>query len=295
MSQGGKWQQLFPKMLDPVRLHRSLQTQLKTEFCGHHLIQWSVIDSTNRVLMDWLRTGSLALPEGITVVAARQSGGRGQHNRRWHSSSGGLYLSVLLTPRQDLNRLSQLTVALGWGIASQLKQFCTQAYGAEIAEGIGVKWPNDLVIQGHKLAGILTQARWQGSQLQGVVAGVGVNVNNAPPEGMSLAQMTGVALDLTSVAAHVLSGIERGYLTWQRKGLDPILPDYNSWLWHRGCTLEPSAGDQSVPKGTVIGVANSADLRIQTHTGEQWVHPGQVSLGYATSDPLQALTPLDLP
>ncbi|NJL97408.1 MAG: biotin--[acetyl-CoA-carboxylase] ligase [Synechococcaceae cyanobacterium SM2_3_2] len=281
-------------MLDPGRLRRSLQTQLKTEFCGHHLIQWSVIDSTNRVLMDWLRTGSLALPEGITVVAARQSGGRGQHDRHWHSSSGGLYLSVLLTPHQDLDQLSQLTVALGWGIASHLKQFCRQAYAAEVAAAIGVKWPNDLVIQGHKLAGILTQARWQGSQLQGVVAGVGLNVNNAPPEGMSLAQLTGSPVDLTAVAAHVLTGIERGYLIWQQQGLDPMLPDYNNWLWHRGRTLETSAGDPSVLKGTVLGVAKSADLRIQTHTGEQWVHPGQVSLGYASSDPLQALTPLDL-
>ncbi len=270
-------------MLDPIRLRRQLQTQ----FCGRYLIQWSQIDSTNRVLMDWLRAGSHPWPEGVTLAGSRQTAGRGQQTRLWHSPTGGLYLSVLLQPKSghlSQSPLEQLTLALGWGIAFQLKQFCA-LWGSDHAAAIGVKWPNDLVVWGHKWAGILTQAQWQGSHLRGVVTGVGLNVNRIPVEGTCLASLLGTTLDLTEVAAQVLQGIEVGYLVWQQAGLDPILTDYNGWLWHRDRQVHLPTEGASSSKGTVLGVAASANLRIQTQAGVQTFAPGSLSLGYADSDP----------
>lgn len=272
-------------MLDPIRLRHCL----KTQFCGRYLIQWSQIDSTNRVLMDWLRAGSHSWPEGLTLAGSRQTAGRGQQSRLWDSPTGGLYLSVLLKPHLpsvDLSRgrLEPLTVALGWGIAAQLKQFCRR-WGSDQADAIGVKWPNDLVIHGHKLAGILTQAQWQGSHLRGVAVGVGLNVNRIPAEGTCLATLLGMRLDLTLVAAQVLQGIEQGYLMWHSQGLDPLVTDYNRWLWHRDQSIELPAARQTNSQGTVLGVAASAHLRIQTQTGVQTFSPGSLNLGYANSDP----------
>lgn len=259
-------------MLDPVRLRQ----QLSTQFCGHRLIQWTALDSTNRVLMDWM--GSRPYPEGLTLVASRQIAGRGQQQRTWLSPSGGLYLSVLLHPPGD-PRLPQLTIALGWGILMALKDFSQARWGSPVADQLGVKWPNDLVASGHKLGGILTQARWQGSQLLGVVVGVGLNVNNPAP--ISLKQLSQAPrINLTDTAAAVLRGIEQGYQTWQCSGLDPLLPGYEQWMLHRGSLI----GGESAIEGTVLGVAASGSLRVQTQTGEQHFPPGEIRLGYR--DPL---------
>lgn len=113
-------------------------------------------------------------PAGTAVVAQVQEAGRGSRGRSWSSPSGGLWLSVLGRPRAPA--LELLSLRAGLAVAEVL-----DAFGA--GGRVGLKWPNDLMLDGRKCGGILCEARWQGAEPAWVAIGLGLNVANAlPPE-----------------------------------------------------------------------------------------------------------------
>lgn len=113
-------------------------------------------------------------PHGTAVVAARQTLGRGTRGRTWSSELGGLWLSVITRPSRT-DALEALSLRVGLATAAVLELACPAL------PRLGLKWPNDLLVDGRKLAGILCDARWGGGQCQWVVIGLGVNVRNPIP------------------------------------------------------------------------------------------------------------------
>jgi BirA family biotin operon repressor/biotin-[acetyl-CoA-carboxylase] ligase len=140
--------------------------------------EWhAAIGSTSDRLKDLARTGA---PEWTAVLAERQTGGRGREGRSWQSPPGGLYLSVLLRPRAE--PVSLLPLAAGVAVAEALSGF-----GAACE----LKWPNDVLASGRKLAGILAEASSGSAGVEWVVLGIGVNV----------------ALDLASLPTDLRGGV----------------------------------------------------------------------------------------
>src|SRR5207248_2338013 len=141
-------------------------------------------------------------PEGTVVVAERQTGGRGRLGRAWESPAGNLFLSLLLRPTPDL-RVSLIPLAAGLAVADAM-----EAEGATCR----LKWPNDVLAGGKKLAGILSEATSSAAGVDGVVVGIGANVGLDPkalPEDVreaatSLAAETGRVHAVSTVAAAVL-------------------------------------------------------------------------------------------
>jgi BirA family biotin operon repressor/biotin-[acetyl-CoA-carboxylase] ligase len=185
------------------------------------------VDSTNRVAAErifavWDR-GEAA--EGMAVVAEGQSAGRGQHGRKWESPSGGLYLSAVVenVPEEARDRLA---LVAGLAVARAIR-----------AGGVGVmiRWPNDLVIGGKKVAGILCEAVARGARWAAVI-GIGVNVTT-DVETLP-AELRGRA---TALAEHVKKGaqdgnpglLEGGWLAGEI--LDQISQQW-AVLWHGGLT-----------------------------------------------------------
>jgi BirA family biotin operon repressor/biotin-[acetyl-CoA-carboxylase] ligase len=126
-------------------------------------LEWhELIGSTSDRVKQLARAGA---PEWTAVLAERQSGGRGREGRTWQSPAGGLYLSVLLRP--DDQRAALLPLAAGVAVA-------------EAVAGFGVtgvlKWPNDLLVAGRKLGGVLAEASSAGGEVEWVALGIGVNV-----------------------------------------------------------------------------------------------------------------------
>ena len=113
-------------------------------------------------------------PHGTAVVATRQTFGRGTRGRAWSSEPGGLWLSVIARPSRT-DALEALSLRVGLATAAVLELTCPAL------PRLGLKWPNDLLVDGRKLAGILCDARWGGGQCQWVVIGLGVNVRNPIP------------------------------------------------------------------------------------------------------------------
>ena len=139
---------------------------------GRPVRVFDAIGSTNTELMEWAAEGA---PEGALVVTDHQTAGRGRSGRSWWSAPGtSIQLSLLVRPRRPLDVMGLLTTAAGLACAE----------GVEIASGVRatLKWPNDVTVDGKKLAGILVESRVTGPTLDYAVIGIGLNVRGG--EGM---------------------------------------------------------------------------------------------------------------
>ena len=267
-------------MLNPA----ALRSQLTTDFCGRHLLQFANLDSTNRLLADWIERDPAGAvnpdrwPEGLTAIATRQTAGRGTRGHDWVSAAGGLYLSVLLYPNVAVARLLELTLAIAWGVALSLRR--------ELAIDVQLKWPNDLVVGDRKLGGVLLQSRSHGAQVQTAIAGLGLNGYNPVPDvGISLADCRRASgsndsdrseIALEQVAAISLFGIEMGYRQWQVAGLAGLQPAYESLMAYRNDRV---ACDRD-RTGRIVGIDANGQLRVSVNGEIETFVPGQIQLGY---------------
>ena len=175
------------------------------------------VDSTMTLARQLARDGC---PEFTVVTADRQTGGRGRLGRVWHSSSGGLYFTIVLRPAipAPLSSLTTFAAGLTWARLLQ------EDYGV----AVGLKWPNDLLIQERKLSGMLSEMEAQGELVTFVNIGVGLNVNNDPtveePSAVSLAQITGKKIPRRDLLAGFLDRFERRMA--DPHGLDTIIAEW---------------------------------------------------------------------
>jgi BirA family biotin operon repressor/biotin-[acetyl-CoA-carboxylase] ligase len=144
-----------------------LQNLLHTRVLGRNLVVFNRIGSTNEFLKRLARRGAA---EGATVIADEQTSGRGRLGRRWHSPPGrGLWFSFLLRPQLEAEKIGLVSLAIAAVIAETL----AQDDGAEYT----VKWPNDVLIAGKKVCGILCETQVSPAGVESIIAGVGLNVN----------------------------------------------------------------------------------------------------------------------
>ena len=130
---------------------------------------------------------------------------------------------MAIAPNIPADQTAQLTLCSAWGVATHLRQY-------EIP--VQLKWPNDLMLKGSKLGGILTETSVQRGQVATAVIGIGVNWLNPVPSGAITLYPTETDLtqqpiqSLEALAAIILQGLETGYLHWQTNGLQRLLPQY---------------------------------------------------------------------
>ena len=254
---------------EPLGLDPGLPTRPRLQVYGY-----DQLPSTNQRLWQLAAEGATA---GTVAIAAVQTAGRGQWGRQWQSQTGGLYLSLLLEPDVPVQASAQLTFCSAWGIAQSLRNL-------EIP--VGLKWPNDLVVQGRKLGGILTETQIQADRIPRAVIGVGINWHNSVPEpGITLQEVmrsadVKIVLNLEHLAAIALRGMVQGYQRWQRDGTDWLLSAYQALLHlHQSVTI-------SGRSGKIIGVSGTGALKVylpesaSEPAAEIWVKPGTISLGY---------------
>jgi len=206
-----------------------LEMQLEVRNTALTPHEWQIhlfeqVDSTNTILWKLADQGAT---EGTVAIALQQTAGRGQWGRPWESALGGLYLSLLLTPKLDSEQGNQLTLCSAWGIATTLQRQ---------AVPIRLKWPNDLMIGSKKLGGILTETRSRQGQIQQAVIGVGINWSNPTPAiGINLQTVLAAEpqiqiLSLENLAAIALNGLWLGYHVWQQYGIATVLSSYEALL-----------------------------------------------------------------
>lgn len=165
------------------------------------------VDSTNLVL----RRMADEAADGTAVAALAQSAGRGRSGRSFLSPEGGLYLSMLLRPQLNASELPTLTAVAAVAVCRAIEALC--------AVRCGIKWPNDVVLQGKKICGILVESIWKDDRPCAIV-GIGVNANtDAFPAELreiagSIRQLTGQTLELEALAAALIGELDRQYELW---------------------------------------------------------------------------------
>lgn len=171
-----------------------------------------VTASTNADVAALARAGA---PHGTAVLASRQTAGRGRLGRSWESPEGGVYVSGLLRPALPPSALTGLPLAIAVGVAGELGRFGVEA---------GVKWPNDLLVPGGKLAGVLLEISGEADRTEWVVVGVGVNVRRASHAVEGAAYLDDVAGPVGSAeaGAAVLDGIAAGYRLLTEEGFAAV-------------------------------------------------------------------------
>lgn len=206
-------------VLDP-QLLKSLIRGYEYAPLGLEFHIFDTLPSTNQTLWELIDRG--AVP-GTVVIALQQTAGKGQWGKQWESPVGGLYLSLALVPNLLASESAQLTLCSAWGIATALRDRDIPVF---------IKRPNDLMLSGRKLGGILTEARVQHEQISSAVVGVGINWTNPVPEmGINLqsfleTQPTRSITSLEMLAAITLEGLLSGYQSCSISGMETILPSY---------------------------------------------------------------------
>ena len=208
--------------------------------------------------------------EGTVVLAEEQIQGRGRQGRSFVSPPGvGIYLSLLLRPAVRLSRLPQLTLMVGVAVADALVEVTSL--------DVRLKWPNDVEVQGKKVAGILTEGMMHPDRQAVVIVGIGINVNTTLaqfPEALqarvtSLALAAGHRFDRPALIASLLSHLETYYQIFQDIGMPPIL---QRWLHHGpiiGRQVRFTHDDVTQQHATVVGLDEDGALRVQLDNGQQ--------------------------
>lgn len=267
----------------PVGVHPALiQAYLGRRRGTPQLVCLEQVDSTNSEAERRLAAGE-TMPQ--VIVAHHQTKGRGRLGRVWHSpSNGNLYFSFAYRPQLEPSRLQNFTLWMGLNICELVRNFCKLSPG--------LKWPNDLLVDGRKAGGMLTEARIDADQVRELVFGLGLNVNgraSALPTdvrrtAISLAEATGAPVDLNRLSAALIGRVSSAYAQF----VEGSYHDKYADLWQRydilrGRSVTVIQGARTV-RGTAMGIDDQSSLIVRLESGRtERFRAGEVTLAKNTA------------
>jgi BirA family biotin operon repressor/biotin-[acetyl-CoA-carboxylase] ligase len=233
-----------PKDLSPS----VISSHVTTNWLGKNVYVYEKVSSTQEVAQRLAREGA---PSGTVIVADEQEAGKGRLGRSWYSPPGtGLWLSFILRPNMPLHAVSQLTLLTAVAVLQAVKQVVNLP--------LSIKWPNDLLIRGKKVAGILMELKAEADQVHFVVVGIGINVNQSQEDfpdpikekATSLAIENQAVVSRKNVIIQLLNVWEALYETYQRQGFGPIKS-----LWEKEADSLGKLITARTASGQVTGIA----------------------------------------
>jgi len=242
---------------------------LKTECFGRQLTYYDTVSSTQKMAHHLAEDGAV---EGTLVIADEQTGGRGRLGRAWHSPKGtGIWMSCILRPILGVDQIPQLTLIAAVAIVRAIKQ----------VSGIdcGIKWPNDILYDGKKLVGILTELQAEVGSVRAVVIGMGINVNvdaEAIPDELrsiatSLKIISGEVQSREHLIAAIMFELETLYHIYLEEGFSMIKQIWESHALSIGQHIRARLADGEVLCGTALGINDDGVLLLKDDLG--MIHP----------------------
>lgn len=208
-------------------------------------------------------------PEGLVARAEIQTKGRGRHGRSWASPTGNLYFSMLLRPGRPLAEAATLSLVIGLSLADTI---------AVDVPGPELKWPNDVMVGGAKLAGILLESVIIGAGVPVIVAGIGVNVASCPKDlpypATSLAAL-GADLRPEALLERFLGAFGPDYDRWRAGGFPAVRERWLGRAHGRGRYARVRDGDRLID-GRFVDVDPEGRLVIDTSAGRRLIHAGEL-------------------
>ena len=270
VSQGHRLRQL-PDLLRP----EEVCPRLTTRILGSEIHYFTEIDSTNNAAKKCAVAGC---PEGTLVITETQQGGRGRLSRGWFSPTAkGIWLSVVLRPPFPPQEAPKCTLMAAVALNRAIR---------EVA-GIpcGIKWPNDILCNGRKLVGILTEMSAEMDAINHIVIGTGINVNIAadeiPPElkgiATSILVEKGAPVSRLDLLIRVLECLEELYLAVKESGFEAVLAAWRRESITLGRMVNVIAPDKSY-QGKAVNIDSDGALLVETEGGMERVLAGDVSI-----------------
>lgn len=271
------------KALPDVVTEAEIGSRLKTRVMGRNCVCFDSADSTN---VQAKRLAEEGAPHGTLVCAETQTAGRGRRGRAWSSPPGAaVYMSLLLRPKVRPEHASMLTLVMGLAAAEACNELLSRAAaGKPSVPQTGLKWPNDLVLDGKKTAGILTEMSTEVDFIHYVVIGIGINVNTEGfpeelPHAASLRQYAGKPLLRAELIALCMEYFEKYYDRFEKKeDLGDLKEEYERLLVNKGKqvrVLEPGREHT----GTALGISSQGELLVELEDGSiEKVYAGEVSV-----------------
>lgn len=230
------------------------------------------IPSTNDIALAMAKDGA---SEGTVVTAETQSAGRGRPGRDWVSPPGtGLYLSVVLRPKAPMKDFWQMAFVMAVSVADAIRE------AARLNPEL--KWPNDVLINGRKVCGILIETlKGDEKQSPAVIAGIGINVNNMdfPLEiahkATSIAKEFGGSVEVGSIESHLLESISKWYTLYNEEGFASIISHWRELDCTIGRRISINTSD-GLLEGTALGIEDDGSLLIECPDGTHIsIHTGE--------------------
>ncbi|OLO18380.1 biotin--[acetyl-CoA-carboxylase] ligase [Bacillus licheniformis] len=234
-----------------------------------------VVSSTQKIAHELANNGA---PEGTIIVADKQTEGRGRMARAWHSPEGnGIWMSIILRPEIPVQKTPQLTLLAAVAIVQAIEE--QTGIAAEI------KWPNDILINGKKVVGILTELQAEADQVHSVIVGTGINVNQLAadfPEELqetatSLRLASGEKIDRAALVQTIMSTFEKRYEDYLAYGFEPIKLLWESYALtlNRELTARTLNGTFH---GKALGIDEEGVLILETSDGIKKIYSADIDI-----------------
>ena len=240
----------------------NIKAGLKTGVIGKDIKYFKETESTNITAREM--AGSVE--EGTVVIAESQTGGRGRLGRKWLSPEGGIWLSIILKPKMQPSYAPRITILAGVSVAKTIRSFGLPAK---------IKWPNDILINGKKVCGILTEIEAEIDMIEYCVVGIGIDANvdteSFPEEirdsSTSLKKELGHEINRVDFVRKLLSEFEALYLKFQKDGFPSILEEWRNMSATIGEWVKITTQSKTI-YGEAIGVDNEGALILETDEGK---------------------------
>lgn len=252
-----------------------IKSLMHTEWVAKEVLYFDTIDSTNTKAQELAEKG---YPSGTLVVADKQESGKGRRGRSWVSPYGtGIFMTLMIKPDINPNNASMLTLVAALAVAKAI----TSVTGEEAL----IKWPNDIVVNGKKVCGILTEMNAQFDYINHIVVGIGINVHNESfPEEISqmasslMIEAGGKRFHRAQIIAETMSYFEQYYDTFLKtQDLSALVREYDELLVNRNKSVRVL--DPKEPfDGKAMGITPKGELIVETWESRKLVSSGEVSV-----------------
>ena len=252
-----------------------IKSLMHTDWVAKEGLYFDTIDSTNTKAQELAEKG---YPSGTLVVADKQESGKGRRGRSWVSPSGtGIFMTLMIKPDINPNNASMLTLVAALAVAKAI----TSVTGEEAL----IKWPNDIVVNGKKVCGILTEMNAQFDYINHIVVGIGINVHNESfPEEISqmasslMIEAGGKRFHRAQIIAETMSYFEQYYDTFLKtQDLSALVREYDELLVNRNKSVRVL--DPKEPfDGKAMGITPKGELIVDTWESRKLVSSGEVSV-----------------
>jgi BirA family biotin operon repressor/biotin-[acetyl-CoA-carboxylase] ligase len=241
-----------------------IEERLKARRLGAKVHYFSTLSSTNTYARGLAESGAA---EGEIVIAEGQTQGRGRLGRRWESPPfANLYFSIILRPQLPPAHAPQITLMAAVALAEAITPL--------LASAPTIKWPNDILVHGKKLAGVLTEAACAGARMEHVILGIGVNVNyrvDAMPlelrrRAISLVDLTGGNVDRESFLARLIHALDRCYGELEDSGFEALRPRWETYFGLRDRRVRVESLEEVII-GRARGIAKDGALTLEDEFG----------------------------